>query len=506
MSRKTLTLGAITTLLGSVTLAGFYAAEHYSAPARAEAMLEASVSIKTIGHVTIDTIGDSVWEAGAGSGFLVSRENCEIWTNYHVIRDAALIEVFPRSWESARGIPATVVNYSPRTDLAVLQMDRCEGIEEAKLADSNAVRVGAETYAVGNPHGLSDSMSRGIISHAARYVNGATPYLQTDAAINPGNSGGALFNHRGEVIGINTGIGTHSSWNVGIGYAIPINVAKSVVQQLLNGPPSWGDAGLGDMVSSLTPEEAELFRVPIGHGGMIVTATPNEGPGAGKLFVRDVIFKIDRTAISSAEQAMRLITSHQPGDKLRFELVRHGERKAIDITLTDGWQDSKQPRADPYEGHLGMTLEMWGDEDDEPEQFGSPVITHVQSLGPAHRARIASSQRSLRPQGPFLAPYVLDVKTVTGVVYKGEYYELADIATLDRLASEAFAAGDPMLLEIEYWARVNPRHPQQPLKHVRTSFFKLRPALAPDAVQPSLHEATAMAKAAADNTTLRSGI
>ncbi len=184
-----------------------------------EAMLAVSVSITTVSHVRIDAIGDTVWHAGSGSGFLVSSTACEVWTNHHVIADAAIVEVFPRGWSATRGIPATVVNSTPRSDLAILRMARCDGIPAATLADSSTVRPGDETYAVGNPLGRNpDSISRGIISHTARYVHGTTPYLQTDAAINPGHSGGALFNRHGEVVGINTAIAaTGSGTNVGIG-------------------------------------------------------------------------------------------------------------------------------------------------------------------------------------------------------------------------------------------------------------------------------------------------
>ena len=128
-------------------------------------------------------------------------------TNHHVIENAAVIEILPRGWEAAHGIAARVINSSPRTDVAILKMPHCDGIQQAQLGDSGEVRQGDEVYAVGNPLGSNpDSISRGIISHVERYLQGPTPYLQTDATINPGNSGGALFNHKGEVIGISTAI------------------------------------------------------------------------------------------------------------------------------------------------------------------------------------------------------------------------------------------------------------------------------------------------------------
>ena len=171
-----------------------------------QAMLDVSVTVKTISHVRVDKLGDSVWELGSGSGFMVSSEGCEVWTNHHVVADAAMIEVIPTGWKTREGIRASVVHSTPRGDMAVLRMEHCEGIPEAVLGDSTQVRPGDDTFAVGNPLGRNpNSISRGIISHTERYTSANLPYLQTDAAINPGNSGGALFNRHGEVIGVNVG-------------------------------------------------------------------------------------------------------------------------------------------------------------------------------------------------------------------------------------------------------------------------------------------------------------
>ena len=111
-------------------------------PVDTEAMLDVSVTIRTISHVHIDRVGDTVWESGSGSGYLVSAKDCEIWTNHHVIADAAVVEVFPRGWTRATGIPATIVNSTPRSDVAVLRMEHCQGIPEARLGDSSTVAAG----------------------------------------------------------------------------------------------------------------------------------------------------------------------------------------------------------------------------------------------------------------------------------------------------------------------------------------------------------------------------
>jgi len=451
-----------------------------------DAMLNVSVSIKTISHVRIDKVGDSVWESGSGSGYLVSAKDCEVWTNHHVIADAAVIEVFPRGWNRASGIPAEVVNSTPRSDVAVLRMDHCDGIPEALLGDSSKMAAGDETYAVGNPLGRNpDSISRGIISHTERFATGLTPYLQTDAAINPGNSGGALFNHAGEVIGMNTAIAsTKDGANVGIGYAVPINLVRKVAAALHQGPPSWGDAGLNSVISSLTPDEAEIFKVPDGHAAIIVTEDPTEGPSAGKLQARDVIYKINDVGVTAADQAMRTIASYDKGDTVVFDVMRNGETEKVAIVLEEGWKADEEQVAEFYEGHLGMTLEMWTDKDAERGAFDSPVIAKVQSLGPAHKAHISSSQKNVGFRGPFVVSFQLDVKTITGAVYGGEYYPVATPDDMEKLAAKAYEETSPLLLEIQVWARKNPMDLDASLDHLGTAFYKVMPEVTA-AVVPS---------------------
>ncbi len=440
-------------------------------------MLDSSVSIRTISHVTIDKFGDTVWDTKTGSGFLVSTAGCEVWTNHHVVDGAAVIEVYPRNWQRTAGIPATVVNSTPRSDIAILNLENCDRIPPAILGDSDLVKPGDETFAVGNPMGHNpDSISRGIISHTLRYRMGSTPYLQTDAAINPGNSGGALFNHDGQIIGINTAIETtQSGANVGLGFSVPINHVKQVVAELHQGPPSWGDAGLSDIVSLLTPDEAEVFDVPDGHGALVVTRAPETGPSVNKLFLHDVIYQIDHTGISTIQQATRLIGNMRAGDLLTLDLMREGKPMSVDVTLNEGWKAAEPPKADHYEGYLGMTLENWAEDDGLRGSFKKPVITKVHSLGPAHKAHIASTQKSLYKMGDIVLPYLIDVKTVIGAAYQGAYHSIDTIETLEQLAGNAYRSGKPLLLEIELWARKNPKNLRTDMELLQTAFYKLVP-------------------------------
>ncbi len=478
MNRKSTILWrfAVLGLFASLAPLGIYALDKHD-KVDTDRMLDVSVSIRTMSHVTVDKFGDSVWEINNGSGFLVSSRTCEVWTNHHVIADAALIEVYPRGWDRTAGISATVVNATPRSDIAILKLDDCEGVPAAKLGNSDMVQPGDETFAVGNPLGRNpDSISRGIISHTQRYRNSSTPYLQTDAAINPGNSGGALFDRRGNVIGINTAIETtRFGANLGVGFSVPINLVKQEVAELRQGPPSWGDAGFSGIVSTLTPDEAEVFNIPDGGGALVVTRTPEEGPSSGHLFVHDVIYRVNGAEVIDTEQVVRMVGQHRVGETLELALVRDGAQQTVNITLGEGWQADAVPEPDKYDGYLGMTLEMWDDEEGDRAQFKRPVITRVHSLGPAHKAHIASSQKSIVINGPYVIPYLLDVKTVTGVAYEGEFHTIATVDELEKYAAEAYQTGNPLLLEVEFWARSNPRDHKASLELANTSFYKLRP-------------------------------
>ncbi len=470
---------AVLGLFASLVPLGIYALDKHDF-IDTEHMLDVSVSIRTMSHVTIDKFGDSVWEVNNGSGFLVESNNCEVWTNHHVIEGAALIEVYPRGWSRTTGIPARVVNSTPRADIAILELENCDGLPQAKLGNSERVQPGDETFAVGNPLGRNpDSISRGIISHTERYRDRSTPYLQTDAAINPGNSGGALFDREGKVIGINTAIDTSRyGTNVGVGFAVPINLVMQTVAELRNGPPSWGDAGLEDIVSSLTPDEAEVFSVPGGGGALVVTRTPEKGPSQGKLLQHDVIYRLNDVLVEDLEQVSRLVEQFDVGDRLALDLIREGEDTRVEIVLGEGWKADEIPQPDNYEGYLGMTLEMWGDAEGDRGKFKKPVITQVHSLGPAHRARISSSQKSVAFNGPFVIPYLLDVKTVTGIAYRGKFHSISSVEEIDRFAQQAYRDDEPLLLEIELWSRSNPRDQNTSLELEATAFFKLRPARA----------------------------
>ena len=444
-----------------------------------EPMLDVSVSVKTISHVRTDVLGDTVWSPTSGSGFMVSSSRCEVLTNHHVIAEAAQIKIFPRQQSDAAGIPATVLNSNPRTDIAILKMDHCDGIPEALLGDSSLLRPGDEVYAVGNPLGLNpDSISRGIVSHTERFTSDHIPFLQTDATISLGSSGGALFNREGQVIGVNTAIvASGKGGSIGLAYALPVNLVKREIQILRAGPPSWGDAGLGNLLTLLTQEEARFFNVPEGKSALVVTETPHKGPSKGKLFAKDAIFEIDNTQVVNVNTAHRTITNHAPGESITFKLVRDATIHEVIVTLEEGWQSVAAPAPDHYSGYLGLTLEMWREDDAFRGQYDSPVITKVHSLGPGHFAQIESSQKTFARRGSIAMPIQIDVKAIAGIVFDGTYHSVRSISEIESIASAAFEADLPLLLEIETWGRRSALSFDEPLERIKTTYHSLQPRL-----------------------------
>src|SRR5262249_44965962 len=221
---------------------------------------------------TFDFFYGLVPQEGLGSGFVIDKEG-HILTNYHVIADARQVKV---TMHNRKSYSATVVGTDPSHDLAVIQI-KAPDLVPAILGDSRNLQVGQKVYAIGNPFGLSGTMTRGIVSsiRPVREPNGAMidEAIQTDAAINPGNSGGPLMNWHGEVIGFNTMILLNVQQNWGIGFAIPINAAKAVLNDLVTLGRVRRPA-LGVSTIPISPELAEEIGLPVDYGLLVVQVTP----------------------------------------------------------------------------------------------------------------------------------------------------------------------------------------------------------------------------------------
>ncbi|BCA53434.1 putative periplasmic serine endoprotease DegP-like [Nitrospira sp. KM1] len=268
--------------------------------------------------------------SGSGSGVIVDPEG-HIITNNHVIGDAAEIEV--RLSDKSKLI-AQVVGKDPDTDLAVLKVTVDHPLPSAKFGDSSGVRVGQWVLAVGNPFGLDRTVTLGVVSgigrenvNLSRYEN----FIQTDASINPGNSGGPLFNLRGEVIGINTAI---INFAQGIGFAIPSNMAKQVLQQLLaQGRVVRGWLGVG--IQPLTPELARKFGVTENEGVLVNEVFERDPAAAAGIKPGDVITRIEGAVVDTPNRLSRVVAGLLPGATTKVEVVRNRQRMVLDVALTE---------------------------------------------------------------------------------------------------------------------------------------------------------------------------
>ncbi|WNG61258.1 Do family serine endopeptidase [Archangium gephyra] len=266
-------------------------------------------------------------QQGEGSGFIIDS-NGLILTNNHVVENAIDIRV---RLTDGREFDAKVLGRDPLTDLALIQLKgNVHNLPVARLGNSDDIRVGDGVVAIGNPFGLTSSVSAGILSARARDIQ-AGPYdnfLQTDAAINPGNSGGPLFNMKGEVVGINTAI---VGGGTGIGFAVPANMAKALLPQLQKGKIHRG--WLGVSVQDLTPELAQALNVPARKGAIVTGVqedTPSEKAGIKQ---DDVITAISGTPVESSRGLTRDIGFRAPGETVKLTVFRNGKQQEVQVKL-----------------------------------------------------------------------------------------------------------------------------------------------------------------------------
>jgi serine protease Do len=262
-----------------------------------------------------------------GSGFVISRDGF-ILTNNHVIDKATEIKV---KLESGKEYDATVIGHDPKTDLALLRVTLDRGFPApAPLGDSDAIRVGDWVMAVGNPFGLGQTVTTGIISAKGRII-GAGPYddfLQTDAAINPGNSGGPLYNMKGEVVGINTAIIAQGQ---GIGFAIPINMAKDLLPQLKKGKVIRG--WLGVTIQDITPELAQSFGLKSPKGALVSSVAEGSPAENAGLLRGDVILRFNGKEIENAHVLTQLAASTAPNTQVKIDILRNGKTETVTLTV-----------------------------------------------------------------------------------------------------------------------------------------------------------------------------
>jgi len=264
---------------------------------------------------------------GLGSGFVINAGGY-IVTNNHVVDGASEIRV---KFADGRELKGTVVGRDPKTDLALLKVD-AQNLPVVPLGDSARLEVGEPVMAVGNPFGLEQTVTTGIVSATGRAI-GEGPYddfIQTDASINPGNSGGPLINARGEAVGINTAIVSGGGGSVGIGFAIPTNLAKPVVTQLASTGHvvrGW----LGVAIQPLTPELAKSFGLDAPTGAVVTAVTEGSPAAKAGLTRGDVITKYDGRVVARASDLPRAVAETPVGRAVPVEVVRDGARKTLSV-------------------------------------------------------------------------------------------------------------------------------------------------------------------------------
>ncbi|MER3447730.1 MAG: peptidase [Candidatus Dadabacteria bacterium] len=291
-------------------------------------------------------------QKGLGSGFVISEDGYII-TNNHVVEKAEDIQVVLEDGEKYK---TKVVGTDPKTDLALLKIEPKRRLSKVTLGDSDKLQIGDRVIAIGNPFGLGHTVTAGIVSAKGRVLGFGDydDYIQTDAPINPGNSGGPLFNLNGEVVGVTSAILARAQ---GIGFAIPINLARDIIEQLKGGGRvvrGW----LGVQVQELTPEIAESMKLPDVKGALI--SDVSSGSPADKAGIKrgDIILEFNGHKIENTEELPRVVAMTRPGTEVRIKALRDGSEKDFSVKL--GALPSKGSNTEEgqiSEGKLGLTVE-----------------------------------------------------------------------------------------------------------------------------------------------------
>ncbi|HEY5040408.1 MAG TPA: DegQ family serine endoprotease [Verrucomicrobiae bacterium] len=269
-------------------------------------------------------------EHGVGSGVIITKDGY-ILTNNHVVDDAKNVKV---TLPDGRVFTAKVIGRDPKTDVAVVKID-AKNLPVVVLADSSNVKVGDVVLAIGNPFGVGQTVTAGIVSAKDRGNMGIEDYedfIQTDAAINPGNSGGALVDIDGRLIGINTAILSHTGGSQGVGFAVPSDLARNVMESLVqNGRVTRGY--LGVMIQSITPELEQQFNLKNMTGALVGDVVPNGPADHAGLKDGDVVLEFNGQKVADSRELQLTVADTKPGSKVPVEILRNGDKKTLEVTV-----------------------------------------------------------------------------------------------------------------------------------------------------------------------------
>ena len=359
-------------------------------------------------HIPPNTAPREFESRSLGSGFIISTDGY-ILTNTHVIESADEITV---KLTDKREFRAKVIGIDRRTDIALLKIE-ASGLPKVTQGDPNKLRVGEWVVAIGSPFGFDNSVTAGIVSAKGRSLTqeNFVPFIQTDVAINPGNSGGPLFNMKGEVVGINSQIYSRTGGFMGLSFAIPIDVATEISNQLIaSGKISRGKIGV--LIQEVTKELAESFGLAK-PGGALVAAVQKGGPAekAG-IEARDVILKFDDKTIITSSDLPRIVGATKPGSMVPVQVWRNGSTKEIIVTVDEIPPDekaagggSKQGKTPATFNRIGLTLSELNAEQKKQLEIDNGLLVEDMQLGIASRAGI-------RPDDVILSINNQGVKTV----------------------------------------------------------------------------------------------
>ncbi|MEG0148372.1 MAG: Do family serine endopeptidase [Comamonas sp.] len=334
---------------------------------------------------------------GEGSGFIVSSDGV-ILTNAHVVHGAKEVTV---KLTDRREFSAKVLGSDPKTDVAVLKIE-ASGLPTVKLGQTSQLRVGDWVLAIGSPFGFENSVTAGVVSAKGRSLpdDSFVPFLQTDVAINPGNSGGPLFNAQGEVVGINSQIYSRSGGYQGVSFAIPIELATHVQQQIQT-TGKVQHAKLGVSVQEVNQAFADSFKLPKPEGALVASVEKNGPAAKAGLEPGDVVRKVDGVAIVGSGDLPAFIGQALPGQKVTLEIWRKGEAKTLTATLADASDKTErlaQGAQDADKGKLGLALRPLQPE--EKKQIGVDAgLVVAQAGGPAAAAGIEAGDVLLAING-----------------------------------------------------------------------------------------------------------
>lgn len=332
-------------------------------------------------------------QMGQGSGFIITHDGY-IMTNNHVVGEADEIDV---KLTDGRKFTAKVIGTDPKSDVAVIKI-HAEGLPVVPLGDSEKLEVGEWVLAIGNPFGLAHTVTAGVVSAKGRShlgINDYEDFIQTDAAINPGNSGGPLINIRGEVVGMNTAIFSRNGGSMGIGFAIPVNMAKAVKDQLVrNGKVVRG--WLGVIIQDIDDELAKSFDLKNSEGVLVAEVSPDSPADSGGLKQGDVILRLDGEVVSDVGDLRNKIALTSPGTNMTFEILRNGKKKTLRIKIGEQPNSRIVSKANhKLLGKLGLVLQDLTP--DLAQQFGyaegqGVLVAEVEPGSPAASVGMRAGQ------------------------------------------------------------------------------------------------------------------